>query len=70
LDVDALTIAGQAISRFKTPQTSILAVTHYQRVLQYIKPDRVIVMSGGRIVKNGGAELAAQLEQEGFSSLE
>jgi Fe-S cluster assembly ATP-binding protein len=70
LDVDALEVAGQALSRFKTEKTSILAVTHYQRVLKYIKPDQVLVMSGGRIVKSGGAELAAQLEKEGFLGLE
>ena len=69
LDVDALEVAGQAIKRFKNDKTSLLAVTHYQRVLKYIKPDRVLVMAKGKIVKSGGPELAAQLEKEGFSSL-
>ncbi|MCF7860544.1 Fe-S cluster assembly ATPase SufC [Patescibacteria group bacterium] len=70
LDVDALEVAGQAIKRFKNDKTSLLAVTHYQRVLKYIKPDRVLVMAKGKIVKSGGPELAAQLEQEGFSFLQ
>ncbi|MDD2680973.1 MAG: Fe-S cluster assembly ATPase SufC [Patescibacteria group bacterium] len=69
LDVDALEVAGQAIKRFKNDKNSLLAVTHYQRVLKYINPDRVLVMSRGKIVKSGGQELAAQLEQEGFSAL-
>jgi Fe-S cluster assembly ATP-binding protein len=67
LDVDALEVAGQALKRFKEAKKSLLAVTHYQRVLKYIKPDLVIVMSQGKIVEQGGAELAARLEQEGFS---
>lgn len=67
LDVDALEIAGQAIKRFKKKKKSLLAVTHYQRVLKYIKPDLVIVMSQGRIVERGGEELAIRLEKEGFS---
>lgn len=67
LDVDALEVAGQAIKRFKEAKKSLLAVTHYQRVLKYIKPDLVIVMSQGKIVEQGGAELAARLEQEGFA---
>jgi Fe-S cluster assembly ATP-binding protein len=69
LDVDALEVAGQAIKRFKNDKTSLLAVTHYQRVLKYINPDRVLVMSKGKIVKSGGHELAAQLEKEGFGAL-
>lgn len=67
LDVDALEVAGQAIKRFKEEKKSLLAVTHYQRVLKYIKPDLVIVMSSGKIVERGGAELAARLEKKGFS---
>lgn len=69
LDVDALEVAGKAIQRFKTTQNSILAVTHYQRVLKYIKPDRVLVMSKGKIVANGGPELAMRLEKEGFANI-
>ncbi|HQL34815.1 MAG TPA: Fe-S cluster assembly ATPase SufC [bacterium] len=69
LDVDALAVAGKAIQRFKNKKNSLLAVTHYQRVLKYIKPDRVLVMSSGRIVQSGGPELAARLEKEGFASV-
>ncbi|NCB20531.1 MAG: Fe-S cluster assembly ATPase SufC [Clostridia bacterium] len=67
LDVDALADAGEAIQRFKKQNKTILAVTHYQRVLKYIEPDSVIVMAKGKIVSQGGAELAAQLERDGFS---
>lgn len=67
LDIDALEMAGQAIRRFKEEGKSLLAVTHYQRVLKYIKPDLVIVMSQGKIVERGGSELATRLEKEGFS---
>ncbi|MDD3285058.1 MAG: Fe-S cluster assembly ATPase SufC [Patescibacteria group bacterium] len=69
LDVDALEVAGKAIQRFKNGDNSLLAVTHYQRVLKYIKPDRVLVMSKGRIAQSGGPELAARLEKEGFASV-
>lgn len=68
LDVDALEAAGQAIKVFKDRKKTILAVTHYQRVLKYIEPDLVIVMSKGKIVSQGGADLAARLEKDGFSS--
>lgn len=69
LDVDALQIVGQAMKRFKTKDTSALIVTHYVRILEYISPDKVIVMSNGRIIKSGGPELAKQLENEGFVNI-
>lgn len=69
LDVDALEVVGQALARFKTPETSALIVTHYQRILKYIKPDSVVVMSQGKIVVSGGAELAERLEREGFTEI-
>ncbi|MBN2854018.1 Fe-S cluster assembly ATPase SufC [Patescibacteria group bacterium] len=68
LDVDALEIAGQALQRFKKKKKSLLVVTHYQRVLKYIKPDKVLVMAGGKIKKRGGPELASRLEKEGFKA--
>ncbi len=68
LDVDALEIAGQAIKRFKDNNKTLLVVTHYQRVLKYIQPDKVIVMAKGKIVASGGVELANRLEKEGFNS--
>ena len=69
LDVDALEVVGQALERFKTPETSALIVTHYQRILKYIKPDLVLVMSQGKIVASGGADLAERLEREGFAEI-
>ena len=68
LDVDALEVAGQAIKRFKKKNKSLLVVTHYQRILKYIKPDKVLVMAGGKIKESGGPELAARLEKEGFKA--
>jgi Fe-S cluster assembly ATP-binding protein len=70
LDVDALEVAGQAIERFKSHGTSVLAVTHYNRILKYINPDKVIVMSGGKVARTGGPELAKQLESDGFNSID
>lgn len=69
LDVDALEVVGAALARFKTPATSALIVTHYQRILKYIKPDQVLVMSKGKIVASGGADLAERLEREGFTEI-
>ena len=66
LDVDALRIVGEAVTRFKNPERAILLVTHYQRILQYIQPDLVHVMISGRIVQSGGPALAHQLEQAGY----
>ena len=68
LDVDALEVAGQAIKRFKDNNKTLLIVTHYQRVLKYVQPDKVIVMAKGKIVANGEAGLASRLEKEGFNS--
>ncbi len=68
LDVDALEVAGQAIKRFKKKNKSLLVVTHYQRILKYIKPDKVLVMANGKIKESGGPELAARLEKEGFKA--
>jgi Fe-S cluster assembly ATP-binding protein len=68
LDVDALEIAGEALQRFNKKKKSLLVVTHYQRVLKYIKPDKVLVMAKGKIKESGGPELAARLEQEGFKA--
>lgn len=69
LDVDALEVVGLALARFKKPTTSALIVTHYQRILKYIKPDSVLVMSAGKIVASGGADLAERLEREGFTEI-
>lgn len=69
LDVDAMKIVGQAMARFKTKSKSVLVVTHYLRILKYLKPDKVIVMAKGKVVATGGAELAEQLEKDGFGAL-
>lgn len=68
LDVDALKVVSQAVNTFKAKneKKSVLLVTHYQRILEYIKPDFVHVLVDGKIVKSGGAELAKELETEGY----
>lgn len=69
LDVDALKIVAEGINRLASPERGILLITHYQRILHYIKPHFVHVMMEGRIVKSGGPELAHQLEKEGYKNI-
>lgn len=69
LDIDALKIVAEGINRYHTDHNSILLVTHYQRLLNYVKPDYVHVMSRGRLVKSGGADLALDLEEKGYDWL-
>jgi Fe-S cluster assembly ATP-binding protein len=67
LDIDALKIVGEGInSIMRKPDKAVLLITHYQRLLDYVKPDKVHVLANGRIVKTGGPELAHQLESEGY----
>ena len=66
LDVDALRIVADGFNKLKTPRTSAMVITHYQRLLDYLKPDTVHVLLGGRIVKTGGPELAKEIEARGF----
>ena len=66
LDVDALRIVAEGFNKLRTPQTSALVITHYQRLLDYLKPDVVHVLIGGQIVKTAGPELALQIEERGF----
>ena len=66
LDIDALRIVSEGVNNFRGPQKSVLLVTHYQRILDYITPDFVHVLVDGRIVKSGDAELALELEQKGY----
>ncbi len=66
LDIDALKIVANGINKLRDPKRAVVLVTHYQRLLDYIVPDFVHVLSGGRIVKSGGKELALQLEKEGY----
>jgi Fe-S cluster assembly ATP-binding protein len=69
LDIDALKIVADGINDMRSPERSMLVITHYQRLLDYIKPDRVHVLAGGRIRQSGGAELALRLESEGYGGL-
>ncbi len=67
LDIDALKAVGAGINKImRAPDKSVLLITHYQRLLDYVKPDRVHVLSKGRIVRSGGPELAHELEREGY----
>ena len=66
LDVDALRIVAEGFNKLRTKQTSAMVITHYQRLLDYLKPDIVHVLLGGRIVKTGGPELAQEIENRGF----
>ncbi|GJL94317.1 MAG: ABC transporter ATP-binding protein [Hyphococcus sp.] len=66
LDIDALKMVGEVVNTLRGPDRGFLVITHYQRLLEYIKPDHVHVLAGGKIVKSGGAELAAELEKSGY----
>jgi Fe-S cluster assembly ATP-binding protein len=70
LDIDALKVVSAGINRAQADGTSVLLVTHYQRILNYVRPDAVHVFIGGRIVRSGGAELAWELEERGYDWLE
>src|SRR5690348_12720689 len=68
LDIDALRIVGEGINRImRTPGKGVLLITHYQRLLDYVEPDKVHVLQAGRIVRSGGPELAHELEREGYA---
>ena len=69
LDIDALKLVAHGVNAMRAPNRSMIVVTHYQRLLDYIVPDFVHVLSEGRIVKSGGKELALQLEKEGYAGL-
>ena len=69
LDIDALRIVADGVNTSKTKDNSFLIITHYQRLLDYIKPDFIHVLSNGRIVKTGGSELGVQLEKSGYANL-
>ena len=70
LDIDALRIVGEGINNImRRPDKAVLLITHYQRLLDYVKPDVVHVLAGGRIVKSGGPELALVLEREGYEAV-
>ena len=67
LDIDALKTVSEGVNRLRSPERSMIVITHYQRLLNYIVPDVVHVMSKGRVVKSGGKELALELEAKGYA---
>src|SRR5690349_17177674 len=67
LDIDALRIVAEGVNALRTPDRAMLVITHYQRLLDYIVPDKVHVLAGGRIVKSGDKELAVELERTGYA---
>ncbi len=69
LDIDALRAVADGVNALRGPNRSMLVITHYQRLLQYIVPDRVHILANGRIVKSGGKELALELEEKGYAGL-
>jgi Fe-S cluster assembly ATP-binding protein len=70
LDIDALRVVAQGVTEVREirPQLGVLLITHYQRILEYLTPDRVHVLLDGRVVASGGPELALQLEEEGYEA--
>jgi Fe-S cluster assembly ATP-binding protein len=70
LDIDALKIVANGVNSLRSPERAIVMVTHYQRLLNFIVPDHVHVLAGGRIVKSGGRELAHELEAKGYGWIE
>jgi Fe-S cluster assembly ATP-binding protein len=66
LDIDALKVVADGVNALRSPERAVIAVTHYQRLLNYIVPDFVHVLSEGRIVRSGGKELALELEDRGY----
>jgi Fe-S cluster assembly ATP-binding protein len=70
LDIDALRVVAHGVNALRSPDRAMLVITHYQRLLDYIVPDRVHVMAGGRIVRSGDKDLALELEEHGYAGLE
>lgn len=70
LDIDALRIVAEGVNALRSPDRSVVLVTHYQRLLDYIQPDHVHVLAHGKIVRSGGKELAHELEEKGYSWIE
>jgi len=70
LDIDALKVVSEGVNKIANDENAIVMITHYQRLLNYIKPDHVHVMMGGKLIKSGGFELAEELEANGYDALE
>jgi Fe-S cluster assembly ATP-binding protein len=69
LDIDALKVVAEGVNSMRSPERGFLIITHYQRLLDYIQPDHVHVLAGGKIVRSGGKELALELEERGYDFL-
>lgn len=69
LDVDALKIVAEGVNKTRNSKTGVLIITHYQRILNYIKPDRVYIMRNGKIVEEGTRELAVKIEEKGYGDI-
>ena len=69
LDVDAMKLVSEGVNNLRDPNRAFLVITHYQRLLDHIKPDVVHIMANGRIVKSGGPELALEVEQNGYADI-
>jgi Fe-S cluster assembly ATP-binding protein len=67
LDIDALRVVSEGVNKLRSPDRAMLVITHYQRLLNYIVPDKVHVMAGGTIAKSGGKDLALELEKSGYA---
>lgn len=70
LDIDALKIVAEGVNALRGPERAMLVITHYQRLLNYIVPDKVHVLSGGKIMRSGGKELALELEKSGYAEFD
>ena len=70
LDIDALKIVADGVNHLRSPERTMIVITHYQRLLDYIVPDAVHIMAKGRIVRSGGPELALELEERGYAAIE
>ena len=69
LDIDALKIVAEGVNALRSPDRAMIVITHYQRLLDYIVPDKVHVLSNGRVVRSGGKELAMELEETGYGEI-
>jgi Fe-S cluster assembly ATP-binding protein len=69
LDIDALKVVAEGVNALRSPTRGMLVITHYQRLLDYIRPDRVHILSAGRIVRSGGPDLALELEKSGYDQV-
>jgi Fe-S cluster assembly ATP-binding protein len=69
LDIDALRVVSSGVNTLAGPELGVLVITHYQRILNYVRPDHVHILMDGRIVRSGGAELALELEQSGYAGV-